>query len=160
VKSLAKKVGHKLGWIFFAVIFLVFIEISLSFEKSIFLNRTPSMPRGLYAEMNKDRYDIGDIIIFKYNGRNSDLIKYIAAIYPNEFCIDEDAYLWIDGVPNAKINIEKYPEAIPNQSKCQRLEPDELLVLGEHPDSFDSRYFGPIKVDQVIAEVWPLWLFE
>lgn len=148
-----------MGWLLFAAFFICFIVVTQSLGKTIFLNRTSSMPRGLYVKIDKIRYDVGDVIIFKHKENNNILIKYVAAIYPNEFCIDADAGWWIAGRPAAKINIEKYPQGIPIQSKCQRLNPDELLVLGEHPDSFDSRYFGPIKIDQVIAEVWPLWLF-
>ncbi len=114
----------------------------------------------MYVKITKWKYDVGDIIIFNNPEFKNTLIKYVAATHPSEFCVDENASLWIDGLFAAKINIEKYPKAIPYQSTCQTLEADELLVLGEHPDSFDSRYFGPIKIDQVVAEVWPVWTFE
>jgi len=35
--------------------------------------------------------------------------------------------------------------SLPLWSGCRRLEPDELFVLGDTPDSFDSRYFGPVR---------------
>lgn len=150
---------NKAGWVIF-IIFLVFIAVVPSLDRTIFLNRTRSMPMGLYVKIDKNKYDVGDIVIFKHKERNDILIKYVAAISPNQFCIDADAALWVEGKPVAQINIEKYPQVSSEQSKCQQLQPDEILVLGEHPDSFDSRYFGPIKIDQVIAEVWPLWLFD
>ena len=156
---MARQIVNKFRWLIFAI-FLIFIAVAPTLDTTIFFNRTQSMPRGLYVKITKNRYDVGDIIIFKNKENNNVLIKYVAAIPSKEFCIDEDSALWIGGVPVAQINIEKYPQAFLNPSTCQILQPDELLVLGEHPDSFDSRYFGPIKVDQVIAEVWPLWIFE
>lgn len=156
---MARQIVNKLGWLIF-VVFLIFIAVAPTLDTTIFLNRTPSMARGFYVKITKNRYDVGDIIIFKHKERNDVLIKYVAAIPSQEFCIDENAALWIEGIPVAQINIEKYPHAFLNPSTCQRLQPDELLVLGEHPDSFDSRYFGPIKIAQVIAEVWPLWIFK
>ena len=45
-----------------------------------------------------------------------------------------------------------------------RIHPDEIFVLGDNQlDSFDSRKYGPIKMDQVLAKiifrVWPLHKF-
>ena len=32
-----------------------------------------------------------------------------------------------------------------------------LFVIGDHKDSYDSRYFGFIRKEQVIAKAYPLW---
>ena len=40
---------------------------------------------------------------------------------------------------------------IPTWSECRRLASDELIVLGQSADSFDSRYFGPIRAGQVVG---------
>ncbi|MCR4286833.1 MAG: S26 family signal peptidase, partial [Deltaproteobacteria bacterium] len=32
-----------------------------------------------------------------------------------------------------------------------------LFVTGEHKDSYDSRYFGFIRRDQVMAKAYPVW---
>lgn len=45
---------------------------------------------------------------------------------------------------------------IPRWSGCRRLAPDELIVLGESQDSFDSRYFGPVRAGQVVGVYEPL----
>lgn len=118
------------------------------------------MPIGIYKKVYLSNSNIGDIIVFKSDSYKSNLIKYVAGLSGNEFCSDENGDLWINGIPSAKNNIKKYPQGLLDQSSCQTLKPDELLILGEHPDSYDSRYFGPIKTNQVIAKVKLLWSFE
>lgn len=42
-----------------------------------------------------------------------------------------------------------------------QVEPGTLWVASTfHPGSYDSRYLGPIRVDQVLFRMRPLWLFE
>jgi conjugative transfer signal peptidase TraF len=46
--------------------------------------------------------------------------------------------------------------ALPQLAFDHRLSKDQLVVMGDTPDSFDSRYFGPIRRDQVLTVVRPL----
>jgi type IV secretory pathway protease TraF len=39
--------------------------------------------------------------------------------------------------------------ALPGWSGCRSLEHDELLLIGDHAASFDSRYFGPVRTSSV-----------
>jgi signal peptidase I len=145
----------------FLTLFLVMACLTIGqIGQIFFINRTSSMPRGLYIKINSHNLQIGDIIIFNIDKFKGNLAKYIAGISSNEFCSDENRDLWINGIPTAQNNIDKYLKESPTQSTCQTLDPDEILVLGEHPDSYDSRYFGPIKTNQVIAKVKLIWPFE
>lgn len=118
------------------------------------------MPRGLYLVDRKKYHQIGDIIVFKSNEFKANLIKYIAARYGDQYCFDETNSLWVDEIPIAQKNIQKYPQPINEQSICHPLSPDELLVIGDHEKSYDSRYFGPIKKHDVIASVKLMWPFN
>ncbi len=40
---------------------------------------------------------------------------------------------------------------------CRRLSAGELFLLSASPDSFDSRYFGPIARPDVIGRAKPIW---
>ena len=42
---------------------------------------------------------------------------------------------------------------------CHTLKPGDLFLLSTPPDSFDSRYFGPVAGTQVIGSAQPLWTF-
>jgi conjugative transfer signal peptidase TraF len=44
---------------------------------------------------------------------------------------------------------------------CYTVEPGTLWVASSvHPGSYDSRYLGPIRTDQILYRLRPLWLFE
>ena len=127
---------------------------SLSYlDTRIFLNLTASMPKAFYLKKSKTKLTIGEIIVFKLNSKNGNFIKYVGGIEGDEFCIDASGALWVNGFPAAQKNIDKYPDQTFNVSECQILKKGTLIVIGEHPDSYDSRYFGPIESSQVIAQV-------
>jgi signal peptidase I len=159
VSSLVQRTNAKLWWAIFAISVLCFIITIEIFGQIFFINRTESMPRGIYVKRTKSNIEFNDVIVFYFNEFKGNLIKHVAAISPSEFCFDEEASLWVDGFPIAQINIEKYPGKKPNQSQCQRLMADEILVLGDHPNSYDSRYFGPIKLKSLVAQVELFWEF-
>jgi len=159
VSSLAKRTGSKFGWLIFAIGVLGFITGTEIIGKIFFINRTESMPRGIYLKQAQTKLKSGDIIVFYFDEFKSNLVKYVVGVASSEFCIDQEAILWLDSFPVAQLNIEKYPSKKPDQSQCQRLATDEILVIGEHPDSYDSRYFGPIKLERIIAKVELLWEF-
>lgn len=46
---------------------------------------------------------------------------------------------------------------LPSWRGCRTLGAEELFLFADRPDSFDSRYFGPIGVDQVIGFATPVW---
>jgi signal peptidase I len=129
------------------------------FDRWIFLNQTKSMPRWIYIKSSNKIMAIGDIVVLSLMRNKNFLIKYIAGMDGDEVCQDDENVLWVNNYPVAQKNIQKYQGAPLQQSICQTLARDELLVLGDHPDSYDGRYFGPIKTSDVIASVrlvWPL----
>jgi type IV secretory pathway protease TraF len=111
------------------------------------------MPRGIYIKIPSNELEIGDIIIFNTVNFKGKLLKYVLAIDKGEFCLDREGTLWVDRISQVQRNIEKYPESIPLESICQQLKKHEVLVVGEHPDSYDSRYFGPIDKNDIVAKV-------
>ena len=148
-----KQKTFRKGWAALTVMMLIGLPGLQFFGEIIFLNQTASMPIGIYIKSSSDKFEIGDVIVFYSEAKNSNLLKYIAGYEGHKYCFDFENTLWVNGFPIAQKNVAKYPEKLPAQTLCQTLKKDELLVLGEHPDSYDSRYFGPIKRQQVIARV-------
>lgn len=142
-----------LRWTIFALIVGLFILAVNHMGQIFFLNLTPSMPTGIYLKTSNQEIKIGDIIIFNTEFYKNKLIKYVAARGGDEFCIDDGGALWVNGEFIAQKNIYKFNFIKEEKAICQKLRNDELLVLGEHPDSFDSRYFGPIKFSNVSAKI-------
>ena len=46
---------------------------------------------------------------------------------------------------------------LPVWSGCVILSADRVFVLSEDPDSFDSRYFGPVERHHVLGTAVPVW---
>lgn len=148
-----KQKTFRKSWAAFTVMMLIGLPSLEFLGEIIFLNQTASMPTGIYIESSSDKFEIGDVIVFYSEAKKSNLLKYIAGYEGHEYCLDFENTLWVNSFPLAQKNTTKYHEEMPTQSFCQTLKKDELLVLGEHPDSYDSRYFGPIKRQQIIAQV-------
>lgn len=109
------------------------------------------MPIGIYKKLSKNNYEIGDIIVFYHEYKRGNLIKYVSGLSGDRYCIGDDGTFWINEIPQAVLNIQKYGQF--DQSICYQLKQGEALVIGEHPDSYDSRYFGPIREEKIIAIV-------
>lgn len=87
------------------------------------------------------------------------LLKRVGAVAPQHVCI-VDRDLRIDGVPVAALlPTDRIGRPLPSWQQCRPLADGELFLLsGTNPASFDSRYFGPIRVSAVIGTAQPIHL--
>jgi type IV secretory pathway protease TraF len=60
-------------------------------------------------------------------------------------------------VARAKIN-DAIGRPLPRWNGCARLNADHAVLLSTDPDSFDSRYFGPIDRRQILGTALPVWV--
>ena len=80
-------------------------------------------------------------------------IKRVAAVAGDEVCA-EGSRLSLNGVVVARrLERDSAGRALPTWAGCRILGADELLLLGDTPDSFDGRYWGPVST-QMISGVW------
>lgn len=86
------------------------------------------------------------------------LLKRVGAIGTQHVCV-LDGLVWIDGIPQVAVQpADRLGRPLPYWAQCRRLAPDELFLLGvANPASFDSRYFGPIKISTIIGIARPIW---
>jgi type IV secretory pathway protease TraF len=79
------------------------------------------------------------------------LLKPIAALSPALVC-RFGRYVFIDGklVTRAKL-FDLQHRILPRWKGCQSLKSDDFFLIARHKGSFDSRYFGPVKLSQVIG---------
>jgi type IV secretory pathway protease TraF len=49
---------------------------------------------------------------------------------------------------------------LPRWSGCRRLKAAQVFVLSAEPDSFDSRYFGPVDRRNILGTALPVWTVE
>jgi type IV secretory pathway protease TraF len=87
---------------------------------------------------------------------NARLLKRVAAVGGAQVCSVDGRLTWPRGEAVA-LRRDRRGRALPAWQGCRRLAADALLVMGDTPTSFDSRYFGPVRladVEGVYREGW------
>ena len=79
------------------------------------------------------------------------LLKPVAALSPAIVC-RFSRYVFVDGklVARAKI-MDRQHRILPRWKGCHTLKSDEVFLIARPSNSFDSRYFGSVKLSQVIG---------
>ena len=80
-------------------------------------------------------------------------IKRVAGVEGDEVCAEGPA-VTLNGVAVARrLERDSAGRMLPTWSGCRVLAADEFLLLGDTPDSFDGRYWGPVTT-RMIGGVW------
>jgi type IV secretory pathway protease TraF len=120
------------------------------------VNASPSLPEGLYLRSLDQSLRPGAVIALepppparRYLAglgmpARVPLLKRIAATSGDEVCRTGRKLQW-PGHAVWALTRDRRGAQLPTWSGCRRLARDQLLVLGETPTSFDSRYFGPVR---------------
>ena len=132
------------------------------------INETPSLPRGLYFRSWAPPAP-GKIVAVAPPAAvrlylasvgappAARLLKRVAA-GPGETVCREGRRLTGPWGAVIALDRDRRGRPLPTWRGCRRLEADEILVLGDSAASFDSRYFGPVRlaaVEGVYREAWP-----
>jgi type IV secretory pathway protease TraF len=128
----------------------------------VLFNHSPSVPVGLYIRDPGDAArgvfvtvrarDVAPIeaAAHHYDNDGDRFIKRLAAVAGQHVCSD-GRILRVDGVQVAMV--QNRAGAPQGWIGCRTLASSEILLLGDSPDSFDGRYWGPISSD-LIEGVW------
>lgn len=89
------------------------------------------------------------------------ILKRIGAVSGQQVCWHEDV-LAADGTALGHVlRNDRQDRSLPAWRQCRRLVNGELFLFStSHPASFDSRYFGPIVVSDVLGQAVPLWTWS
>lgn len=132
-------------------------------------NTSPSLPIGAYW-LEHGALSSGDVVAVKlpqeianlaadrrYLPRSALLLKTVAAIPGTHVCkLGQRIVIERRRVDFAgRYDLGGRP--MPRWSGCRRLASRELFLIGRDPQSFDSRYFGPILVNHVVGRARPIW---
>jgi conjugative transfer signal peptidase TraF len=147
---------------------LVAALASLIPTPSLLWNRSESEPLGLYVR-SAAALDRGQIIAFPAppsalsyaSGRMAYLrripiLKEVAAM-PGDTVCTLDGKLTINGAWRAPIlSQDRQGRPLPRWQACRRLETGEIFVFSNRiPNSFDSRYYGPVRREAVVGVFRP-----
>lgn len=127
-------------------------------------NTSPSVPTGLYlyrhhldAARPPER---GDFVAVRYPAHFDLpwLLKRVEGVPGDRFCWDEAAGTHrLDGRLMPPPDPEATDLGIPVWKGCATLGPDEVVLYGETPDSYDSRYFGVVTIGSLWGLYRPAW---
>lgn len=128
------------------------------------INTTPSVPTGLYVRDYGARVERGAIVAFRQPAaaqaylhdtlgfpREAPLLKLVVAL-PGDTACREDAGVRVGGALRPTMTADPRGAALPQWRECRALAEGEIFALGGHgASSFDSRYFGPVRQDNVLG---------
>ena len=162
MKNSAKIIGITLGAIAISV-----LPIWMNFSTKLVYNPSASAPIGYYwvEEITTNTpLEIGSYVVIPtpskyklmaakrhYLPINVPLIKKVAALSGDEICRQHQT-VFINGKPLAKALItDTSGRKLPTWSGCLTLKNDEFFALMNAKNSFDGRYFGAIKTENIIG---------
>ncbi|SDF06411.1 S26 family signal peptidase [Rhodospira trueperi] len=86
------------------------------------------------------------------------LIKRVAAVAGDHVCAVGSAVVLHTETVIRRLEADAAGRPLPHWSGCRRLTDGEIfLLMADAPDSFDSRYFGPVPLASVMGRLVPLW---
>jgi type IV secretory pathway protease TraF len=128
----------------------------------LLINETRSAPRGLYLRSADREPRRGRRVTIAqppaarpYLARlgapaEMRLLKRVAAVGGERVCVEG----LVLQTPREAVRIllrDRRGAPLPAWRGCRPLTADEVLLLGDGPESFDGRYFGPVRRDRIEA---------
>jgi conjugative transfer signal peptidase TraF len=150
-----------LGWIALAALGLA----SQSGVKLAIVNESPSLPRGLYLRSPGAPVRSGSIVALPapsgaraYLARlgfppNILLLKRVAGQEGDLVCVTAGELFTSQRVLPVRDH-DRHGRALPLWRGCALLAAGEVFLLGDTDDSFDSRYFGPVRAADLKGVFW------
>jgi conjugative transfer signal peptidase TraF len=153
-----------------AVLGAGFLAIGRRFPLVIF-NASASAPIGFYLVLPAHPLNRGELVLVRtpenvrvlaaernYLPPTVPLVKRVAALQGQTVCA-VGRTLTIAGRHVAdRLAFDRHGRPMPAWTACRELSADEIfLLMADVPDSFDSRYFGPVSTNAVIGRLSPLW---
>ena len=144
-------------------------SLFVSVKPRLVWNRTDSAPKGLYG-VKAAPVSEGDWVVLSpesepvlwiakhgFVGRGWPVIKQVEAVEGDEICRDKLIIRVNGAVVAAAKNQTSAGVNLPSWQGCRTLEDNEVFLLGNHENSLDGRYFGPVHrrdIDGVAVLVW------
>lgn len=134
-------------------------------------NASDSVPIGLYAVRPLTRPAVGDLVLVEpapllakhlaereYLAAGVPMLKRVVALGGQRIC-RSDGVIRIDGKARAAVKThDRAGRPLLRWSGCSRLQDGDVFFLNANvPRSLDSRYFGPLALDQIRGRAVPIW---
>lgn len=134
-------------------------------------NASASAPIGLYRVL-PGKLVRGDLVLVNipdsvrqlaaergYLPQNVPLVKRVAALDGDIVCAADDVISVNGRVAAERLARDRLGRPLPAWTGCHLLDDGEVFLLMEGvSDSFDGRYFGPVRRAAIIGRLAPLWI--
>lgn len=121
-------------------------------------SNSPSMPNRLFfLDNNPSVIKKGDIVQFRHEP-DTLAVKKVACMAPSALTVKPDTReFYCDGklIGQAKFHSVR-GERLPFFQWDGPVPEGQIFVMGDHRDSFDSRYFGFVPTGKVVAKGYPI----
>jgi conjugative transfer signal peptidase TraF len=135
-------------------------------------NFTPSVPLGLYR-VDTPSWARGDRVAVRPSARLANILQTAHVLDPGRLLLKRVAATAGDTVCREGVvvsinraivarakNTDDRGAKLPTWSGCEQLGAGQVLLLGEVPESFDGRYFGPTDASDIIGRISPVILLS
>ncbi len=137
-------------------------------------NVSPSVPTGLYAIRGKASLHVGERVAIEpppalrrllaergYLPVGVPLLKRIAAVRGQRICRFRHGVTIHGSFAGVARMRDRQGRTLPAWFGCRTLRAGELFAMNvDVPDSFDGRYFGILRLTDVIGRATPVWTDE
>jgi conjugative transfer signal peptidase TraF len=145
------------------------VGLALFRPQDLFLyNPSDSMPQGFYV-LKKSELERGSVVTIRSVHAASDyaakrdftdagdrFLKRIAAVEGDTVCADGST-VSVNGKPTAeRADVDAAGDPLPSWTGCVILSAGQVFLLGDHPGSFDGRYWGLSNRADLIGPWRPL----
>ena len=147
------------------------ITATIAMPRRLIWNASASVPVGLYAVQDVDRFRVGDLLVaappleieeFLANGRyvpaGVPLIKQVTALPDQTICrIGNTITVDLRVVGQAR-KLDNKDRPLPYWQGCLTLASQQIFLMNTAvPDSLDGRYFGPFDKADIVCRAVPIW---
>lgn len=133
-------------------------------------NTTASTPIGLYT-ITRATPKRGDLLVIRLPPDilavavsraillpNTPILKPVVAVAGDLVCRSGSAVTINGRSAGIARELDQHDRRLPVWRGCRHLSHSQVFVLAQHPDSFDSRYFGPLDAHAAHGVAHPLMI--
>lgn len=126
---------------------------SHSVKPGLYLRDDSPLQRGVFVTVRATDVARGYAHLRHFDGAHDHFIKRIAGAPGDLVCATGNA-IYLNHLEIAhRLERDSLGRLLPRWSGCERLGADRYFLLGDTPDSFDGRYWGPVSLS-IIDGAW------